>query len=215
MPSTAQVAQQSKFYVSGTPGTPISITGISKASAAVVTATNTVAVGDVVIFGTVTNMPEINGKIGIVQATPAPTGTSFAVNIDSTGFAAAGTTGTATPQTFTKIGNVQDFTPDGGTSNVIDVTNLDSLAKEKRQGLQDNGNYALTFDCDDTDAGQLALIAARAAQSVVVFKNVYPGGFKIRAFQGFVQKITEPVAGVDKVLRSTGTIVVTGAISRG
>jgi hypothetical protein len=215
MPSTAQVAQQSKFYVSGTPGAAISITGISKAAVAAVTATNTVAVGDVVIFGSVTNMPEIAGRIGIVAATPAPSGTAFSVNIDSSAFAAVGTTGTATPQTFTKVGNVMDFTPDGGTSNVIDVTNLDSLAKEKRQGLQDNGNYALTFDSDDTDPGQLALIAARAAQSVVVFKNVYPGGLKIRVFQGFVQKISEPVAGVDKTLRSTGTIVVTGAISRG
>jgi hypothetical protein len=215
MTSTAQVAQQSKFYVSGTPGAALSITAITKAAKAVVSATNTLAVGDVVIFGTVTNMPEINGLIGIVQASPAPTGSSFAVNIDSTGFAAAGTTGAATPQTFSKVGNVQDFTPDGGTANVIDVTNLDSTAKEKRQGLQDNGNYSLTFDCDDTDVGQLALIAARAAQATVVLKQVYPGGLKIRAFQGFVQKITEPVAGVDKVLRSTGTIVVTGPISRG
>lgn len=212
MVSTAQVAQKSKFYVSGTPGSSLSITAITKATQAVVSATNTLVAGDVVIFGVVSGMPEINGKLGIVQTA---TGASFTVNIDSSGYAAVGTSGVATPQTAIKVGNVQDFTPDGGTSNVIDVTNLDSDAKEKRQGLQDNGNYALTFDADDTDPGQLALVAARASQSVVVFKQVYPGGFKIRAFQGFVQKITEPVAGVDKVLRCTGTIVVTGPISRG
>lgn len=212
MPSTAQVAQLSKFYVSGTPGASITITAISKAVAAVVTATNTLAVGDVVIFGTVTNMPEIAGLLGIVTAA---SGSSFTVAIDSSGFAAAGTSGTAIPQTFSKVGNVQDFTPDGGTATVIDVTNMDSLAKEKRQGLQDNGNYSLTYDADDTDVGQLRLIAARAAQAVVVFKQYYPGGLKIRAWQGFVQKITEPVAGVDKVLRSSATLVVTGPISRG
>lgn len=212
MPSTAQVAQLSKFYVSGTPGTSITITAISKATAAVVTATNTLAVGDVVIFGTVTNMPEIAGLLGIVTAA---SGSSFTVAIDSSGFAAVGTTGAAIPQTFSKVGNVQDFTPDGGTANVIDVTNMDSLAKEKRQGLQDNGNYSLTYDADDTDVGQLRLIAARAAQAVVVFKQYYPGGLKIRAWQGFVQKITEPVAGVDKVLRCSATLVVTGPISRG
>ncbi|HCZ15769.1 MAG TPA: hypothetical protein DHV85_14525 [Candidatus Accumulibacter sp.] len=212
MPSTAQVAQLSKFYVSGTPGASITITAISKAVAAVVTATNTLAVGDVVIFGTVTNMPEIAGLLGIVTAA---SGSSFTVAIDSSGFAAAGTSGTAVPQTFSKVGNVQDFTPDGGTATVIDVTNMDSLAKEKRQGLQDNGNYALTYDADDTDVGQLRLIAARAAQAVVVFKQYYPGGLKIRAWQGFVQKITEPVAGVDKVLRCSATLVVTGPIARG
>ncbi len=212
MPSTAQVAQLSKFYVSGTPGASITITAISKATAAVVTATNTLVVGDVVIFGTVTNMPEILGLLGVVTVA---SGSSFTVAIDSSGFAAAGTSGAAIPQTFSKVGNVQDFTPDGGTANVIDVTNMDSLAKEKRQGLQDNGNYALTYDADDTDVGQLRLIAARAAQAVVVFKQYYPGGLKIRAWQGFVQKITEPVAGVDKVLRCSATLVVTGPISRG
>lgn len=212
MPSTAQVAQQSKFYVSGTPGSAISITGITKSTSAVVTATNTLAVGDVVIFGAVTGMPEINGLLGIVTAATSP---SFTVAIDSSGFATAGTTGTATPQTFSKVGNVIDFSPDGGTANVIDVSNLDSTAKEKRQGLQDMGNYSLTYDTDDTDAGQLRLIAARTAQAVVVFKQYYPGGLKIRAWQGFVQKITEPVAGVDKVLRASATIVVTGPIFRG
>ncbi|WP_300338233.1 phage tail tube protein [Accumulibacter sp.] len=212
MPSTAQVAQLSKFYVSGTPGTAISITAITKAVAAVVTATNTLAVGDLVIFGAVTGMPEINGLLGIVTVA---SGSSFTVAIDSSGFATAGTAGTASPQTFSKVGNVQDFTPDGGTATVIDVTNMDSTAKEKRQGLQDNGNYSLTFDSDDTDVGQLRLIAARAAQAVVVFKQYYPGGLKIRAWQGFVQKVTEPVAGVDKVLRSSATIVVTGSIARG
>jgi hypothetical protein len=212
MPSTAQVAQLSKFYVSGTPGTAITITAITKAAAAVVTAVNTLVVGDVVIFGAVTGMPEINGLLGIVTVA---SGASFTVAIDSSGFATAGTTGTASPQTFSKVGNVQDFTPDGGSATVIDVTNMDSTAKEKRQGLQDNGNYSLTYDSDDTDVGQLRLIAARAAQAVVVFKQYYPGGLKIRAWQGFVQKVTEPAAGVDKVLRTSATIVVTGSIFRG
>ena len=157
-------------------------------------------------------MPEINGLLGIVTAA---TGANFTVAIDSSGFATAGTTGAATPQTFSKIGNVQDFSPDGGTATIIDVSNLESVAKEKRQGLQDMGNYSLTYDTDDTDVGQLALIASRTAQAVKVFKQVYPGGLKIRAWQGFVQKVTEPVAGVDKVLRSSATIVVTGPIFRG
>ena len=103
MTSTAQVAQLSKFYVSGTPGTAITITAISKAVAAVVTATNTLSVGDVVLFGAVTGMPEINGLLGIVTVA---SGSSFTVAIDSSGFATAGTTGTASPQTFSKVGNV-------------------------------------------------------------------------------------------------------------
>lgn len=212
MPSTAQVAQKSKFYVSGTPGASISITGVTKAAAAVVTATNTLKVGDVAIFGAVTGMPEITGKLGIVQAATA---TQFTVNIDTSGYAAVGTTGTAVPQTFSQIGNVNDFTPDGGNVADIDVSNLDSDAKEFRPGLQDPGSYTINFQSDDADAGQLALIAVRTAQSIAVFKQVYPGGLKTRAFQGYVKKVSEPKAGVDKVMTSDASIKVTGPISRG
>lgn len=217
MPSTAQVAQQSKFYVSGTPGTALTLSAVTKAAAAVLTytAAPVPVAGDVILFGAVTGMPEINGLLGIVQASPTPTATSCAVAIDSSAFATAGTAGTATPQTFLKVGNVKDFTPDGGTSNVIDVSNLDSTAKEKRQGLQDMGNYSLSYDTDDTDVGQLALIASRTAQTIKVYKQTYPGGLKVRAWQGFVQKVSEPVAGVDKVLSASATIVVTGPIFRG
>jgi hypothetical protein len=213
MPSTAQVAQQSKLYVSGTPGANITITAITKAAKAVVSAVNTLSAGDVVIFGAVTNMPEIVGLLGIVQ--PAPTGASFTVAIDSTGFAAAGTAGVAAPQTFSKIGNLQDWSPDGGSVNVIDVSNTDSTAKEKRPGLQDNGSGTLTYHTDDTDPGQLAVIALRTAQSIGVFKQVYPGGVKVRAFQGFVNKMSEPAIGVDKVLSSSASVVITGPIFRG
>ncbi len=212
MTSTAQVAQKSKYYVSGTPGSSLTITAVTKAASAVVTAANTLKAGDVVIFGDVTGMPEIVGKIGVVITA---TTSSFTVGIDTSGFAAVGTAGTATPQTFSKVGGVTDFTPDGGTASVIDITELESDAKEKLQGLQDFGNYSLSYNSDDTDVGQLALIAARASQATVVFKTVYPGSFKVRAFRGFVQKISEPVAGVDKVLKSSATIVVNGAIARG
>ena len=213
MTSTATIAQQSKIYISGTPGASIPITAITKAAQAVVSATNTLKQGDVVVFGDITNMPEIKGLLGIVQS--GPTGTSFTVAIDSSGFATAGTTGTCTPQTFSKVGNVQDFTPDGGSVNIIDVSNTDSTAKEKRAGLQDNGNATLTFHADDADAGQLALQAARTAQALVVVKQVLPGSMKIRAFNAIVNKLAEPTVGVDKVLTSSASLTLSGPIFRG
>jgi len=86
-------AQLSRFYASGMPGTAITITAISKAVAAVVTAVNTQAVGDVVFFGAVTS------------------GSSFTAAIDSSGFATVGSTGTASPQNFSQVGNVQECAP--------------------------------------------------------------------------------------------------------
>ena len=72
----------------------VTITGISKAVSAVVTAANTyVNSGDEYVqFGAITGMPEINGMQGVVSGA---TSTQFTVNVDTSQFATAGTTGTA------------------------------------------------------------------------------------------------------------------------
>ena len=129
MTSTAISAQGTKGYIAGVDGSALIITAITKATQAVVTAANTLSAGDVVVFGTVTGMPEIEGLIGIVQATGLSSST-FTTNIDSSGFASAGTTGAATPKTMTKIGNVKDWNGFDGQKSEIDVSNLDSTAKE-------------------------------------------------------------------------------------
>lgn len=59
------------------------ITGISKAASAVVTAANTYAVNDLVAFNAVVGMTEINGLWGAITAASA---TQFTVAINSTGF---------------------------------------------------------------------------------------------------------------------------------
>lgn len=64
--------------------TNLTITGISNAAQAVVTATNSLNVGDVVTFSGVKGMTQINTLRGVVTATGG--GTAFTVNIDTTGF---------------------------------------------------------------------------------------------------------------------------------
>nr|WP_286948252.1 DUF2460 domain-containing protein [Pseudomonas sp. UBA6718] len=67
------------------------ITGISQASSAVVTASNTLAVGDTVHFSGVAGMTQINGLRGTVTARTA---TQFTVNINSALFSAYTSGGT-------------------------------------------------------------------------------------------------------------------------
>lgn len=211
MPSTAISGQKTKLYIAGTPGTALSITGITKAMPAVVTATNTLAVGDLVVFGVVTGMPEINGLLGIVSAA---TGTTFTVgNIDASGFATAGTSGAGAPQTFTKVGNVHDYSGMDGSATELDRTNLDSVAMENFPGLQDFGQFSFNLDVDDTDAGQLALRAAKTNSSIQPFQVVLPNG-KIRAFQGWVKKFSE-TAGVNAIIKASVDLRITGAVAFG
>lgn len=210
MASTAKLAQFTKVEIAGTAGASITITAITKAKPAVVTATNTLSVGDVVVFGSVTNMPEINGRIGIVTVA---SGSSFTVNIDASGFAAAGTSGTATPQTWTKISNLKDFNGFDGSVSEIDKTNLDSLAKEYSPGLEDFGSLSGTLDIDPTDAGQIAAMTAKSAATITYFRVTYPSATVGRCFQGFVKKFGEQAA-VDGVIRSTFEIRCSGRVAR-
>lgn len=208
--STAISAQGSTFSIEGTPGSSITITGITKASLAVVTATNTLSVGDVVEFGTVTGMPEIYGLLGVVTVA---SGTSFTVNIDSSGFAAAGTAGTAVPKTWTAINNIADFSGLDGSVSELDKTNMQSGAMEYQAGLQDFGNFSINVHIDNTDAGQLALRAAKSAAATKAFKLVLPNG-KLRVFKGFCKKFSES-GGVNALHKGSVDVRITGVVNFG
>lgn len=72
-------------------------------------------------------------------------GVIFAVSIGSS------------PTSFANVGNVVNITGPGGSASVIDVTNLDSTAKEKLMGLPDEGQITLelNYDPDNTQHANL------------------------------------------------------------
>ena len=210
MTSTAKQAKGTKVAIAGTPGSAITITAITLAKPAVVTASNSLAVGDVVVFGAITGMPEMQGRIGIVTVA---SGSSFTVNIDSTSFSGAGTAGAATPQTWNEIANVKDFNAFTGQVTEIDTTNLKSLAKEFQPGLEDFGSMTFNVDLDNADAGQLALMVNKSASATTYFRLIYPNASVIRASQGFVKKFDEQ-GKVDGVYMSAVEIRFNGRVSR-
>lgn len=208
--STAISAQGSTFSIEGIALSAVTITAITKAVAAVVTAANTLAVGDVFEFGVCTGMPEILGLLGIVTVA---SGTSFTVNIDSSGYAAVATAGTGNPKTWTKVGNVKTYSGFDGNASEIDKTNFDSGAMEYVAGLQDFGQFSLEVDVDNSDAGQLALRVAKTAASTKAFKLQLPNGSK-RAFKGFVKKFSE-AGGVNQIVKASVDVRITGTVNFG
>lgn len=208
--STAISAQGSTFSIEGTPGTAVTITAITKAVAAVVTATNTLAVGDVFEFGVCTGMPEILGLLGIVTVA---SGAGFTVNIDSSNYAAVATAGTGNPKTWTAVNNIKTYSGFAGTVSELDKTNLQSGAMEYAAGLQDFGTFGMTMDVDDTDAGQAALRAAKTAAATKAFKLQLPNGKK-RAFKGFCKKFDES-AGVNQIVKASVDVRISGVVSFG
>jgi hypothetical protein len=69
---------------------------------------------------------------------------------------------TTSLSTAIAVGQVTGFNGPSGSANVIDVTHLQSTAKEKMIGLRDEGQITLDLNCVPGDSGQTKLRECRA-----------------------------------------------------
>lgn len=93
----------------------------------------------------------------------------------------------ASPEVFTAIGEVVDFTGPGGKSSIIDATHLGSTSKEKLIGLPDEGQFSMTLNYVPSDAMQQALRADRKAKVLRNFKvTLTDAGAEVQTFSAFV-----------------------------
>jgi len=112
----------------------------------------------------------------------------------------------------TAIANIKSFSGFDGESGEIDVTNLDSTAKEYRAGLQDFGSFSLEWNPDYSDAGQNNMRSAQASGAVKTFLLTLPNGTTAQ-FAGIVKNASSISGGVDAVLDGSVSIKVTGAVT--
>lgn len=115
---------------------------------------------------------------------------------------------------WTKVNGLKDFSGIGsGSASVIDATDLDSAAKEKKMGVPDEGQIKANFNLLPTDAGQTMLDAARSASALLSFRWT-AGGVITYTHDGFVVT-TDKSAGVDKLLEMSASIEITGVVTKG
>jgi hypothetical protein len=211
MASTAFTAQGSTFQIGTGTGSAETISGVTVGNPTILIITATTRLnGDVITIAGLTgaNAAALNGLSLIVTN---KTTNTVAVNVDTTGLTITAGAGTATPVTYTKVSNIKDYNGFDGKAAIIDVTNLDSVAKEKRIGLQDFGKITLTIDIDHSDAGQLALVAAKASGLQKAFKLNFSDS-KVASFNGFVMSAPNQGA-VDNVVKGTFDIEITGSVT--
>jgi len=110
----------------------------------------------------------------------------------------------------TVIGGVKSFGFGDGAAADIDITTLASTAKEYRQGLQDNGDLTLELNRDPSDAGQVVLLEARAAQATREVSITLASG-DIATFNAYVKSVSTDGA-VDDVITGTAGLKITGDI---
>jgi hypothetical protein len=162
--SNAINAQGSRLYIEKLPntGTPLDITAVTKAAQAVVTSDGQPKVGDLVVFGAIAGMPEIEGQAAVVTVSTA---TSFTVDLDTTGYAAAGTTGEATVVEWATGCEVKTINVAGGSATEIDITTLCSEKKEFMGGLADTGTLDIDYNWVPSDPFMQQLMQAEAGQT--------------------------------------------------
>ena len=108
-----------------------------------------------------------------------------------------------------EISNIQG---PGGQANEIDVTDLNSTAKEFRMGLQDEGSITLDIMYIPANAAHAALRAARAAQALTTFRLTFTDSpLTTWTFIAFVLGF-EISNSVDDVTKASVTLRVSGAV---
>ena len=101
----------------------------------------------------------------------------------------------------------------GGSASVIDVTDLDSDAKEKMIGLADEGQVTLSLNYMPADPGQVALEEARLSGELSEFVITLRSGATY-TFSAAVLSF-EKSGGVDAVIAGSVALEVSGLVVKG
>jgi len=213
MASTAINAQGTSIQIATGTGSAETISGVAVGYPTVLTITATArANGDVIAIAGLTGADAalLNGNSYTVLF---KTTNTVAVNVNTIGKTITAGSGTATPTTYSTVGNSRTFTGLDGTAAEIDATNLASTAKEIRQGLVDYGQMSFECDHDNADAGQAALLSAYSSSVVKTFKVVLPAGTTPTAsFSGYTKKFAM-VLGVDQIIRRQVDVRISGPVT--
>lgn len=115
------------------------------------------------------------------------------------------------PIVWLTIGDVQTISGPGGDATEIDVTHLQSTAKEYLVGLKDEGEVTIAGSFVETNTGQRELRTARDAQEKRDFRITLSDNVKLD-FQAFVRSFTLDIQPDDKVSFSA-TLRLSGAVT--
>lgn len=210
--SRAVSSQGTKFAMSqyGATSADVTITGISNANPAVITATSHgLVTGDIIdTISGVLGMTEINGQGGLVKKL---TDSTFAVyGINSTDYTAYSSGGTATPAVMIDTCQHKSYSGFDGAASEIDVTTLCSTAKEKDVGLQDFGSMSVELHYVETDELQIEAKAAKHDAEYRWFRLTKRNGY-FKAWQGLVTSFGDS-GSVDGVNSGTLSISISGEV---
>jgi hypothetical protein len=149
----------------------------------------------------------LNGKSFVISNITTNT---FAIEVNSTGLAYT-SGGTATPVTYTQIKELKTFSGFDGQAAEIDITNLDSTAKEFRLGLVDSGGFSFEINQLNSDPGQAALRTSKVAGTLKTYQLTLPNA-EVATFTAYAKALPS-AGGVDGVLTSSVALRISGSVT--
>ncbi len=119
----------------------------------------------------------------------------------------------ASPEAFTTIAEITDFTGPDGELSIIDVTSLDSTATEVIAGLIDNGTVQISGNFVGGDTAQSGLRTDRTAKTLRNFKiTLTDSPATVFSFAAYVTSFTVSGAQGDRV-QFSATLRISGAVT--
>lgn len=167
-------------------GTGKTITAISKATEAAVTATHDFSIGDYVVFDDdIGGMTELINRVARVKS--VSTTVSFVCEgLDSTNFTTFTSGGTVSKITaFHSFSNVTAFNFPEPQPNRIDITTIHDSQKKEMFGLDDAATISLPIIADPTSTVMTAVRTAALAKTLRAFRVTLQNG-NILIFNAYV-----------------------------
>jgi hypothetical protein len=183
-------SQGTRVKIATASSTGKTISGATAANPCVITATgHGLAVGTVIVITGVVGMTELNDRAFVITA--ATTNGFTLGGVNSTGFTAYASGGTATPQTMTEVTGVTSWQRTGSPAAEIDVTTLASVARERLSGLPDRGSVTMGVIIKHTDPGQAAvrLAVGEAPVAMSITLNDAKAGAVMVSWNNFTDQL--------------------------
>lgn len=186
----------------------MTVTGISKATQAVVSGSGfSVVGGDYVYLGQVDGMVELSYVVARVASSPTPTATSFTLeNIDSTNFGTwIASTGVQKVSTWSTLAQVTAVDFGAGQVDSLDVTTLLDVARQNLAGLLSLPDVSVQLFTDYSVSVQAAIDTAAYAGTILPFRFTKASAHK-RLLAGMVSTVGESVQ-VNQPIGGSFTII--------
>ena len=175
---TTQILRNSTLEIQTALGSDITITGITNASPAVFTASNSLANGDVVVLSAIVGMPNLNGQVVRVASVSGTTFAAEGLDTTSTSYWGTYTSGGVGNEisTFSSFTNISGVDLPDGTPDEIDVTAIGDTNRQIEYGHDSILKGTISMFADPLQTAVAELRTASRLRTARAFRLTTQGG---------------------------------------